>query len=79
MHTDIPTPADLERLLAVRDPACVSIYVPTAPEERGYIALLKRLNAEVFQPSLVACTVPFEGRKVHVHVDWTGDTIPPTP
>ena len=35
MHTDIPTRADLERLLAVRDPACVSIYVPTTPEERG--------------------------------------------
>ena len=51
----------------------------TAPEERGYIALLKRLNAEVFQPSLTASTLPFEGRKVHVHVDWTGDTIPSTP
>lgn len=35
MHTDIPTRDDLERLLAVRDAACVSIYVPTAPEERG--------------------------------------------
>jgi predicted nuclease of predicted toxin-antitoxin system len=55
------------------------VVILTAPEERGYIALLKRLNTEVFQPSLVACTVAFEGRKVHVHVDWTGDTIPPTP
>jgi hypothetical protein len=35
VHTDIPTRADLERLLAVRDAACVSIYVPTAPEEPG--------------------------------------------
>src|SRR4051794_20869504 len=35
VHTDIPTHADLERLLAVRDPACVSIYLPTAPEESG--------------------------------------------
>jgi hypothetical protein len=35
VHTDIPTRADVERLLSVRDPACVSIYVPTAPEERG--------------------------------------------
>ena len=33
MHTDIPTRADLEQLLAVRDAACVSIYVPTSPEE----------------------------------------------
>jgi hypothetical protein len=35
MHTDIPTRDDLEQLLAVRDTACVSIYLPTAPEERG--------------------------------------------
>jgi hypothetical protein len=35
VHTDIPTRADLEGLLSVRDAACVSIYVPTAPEERG--------------------------------------------
>jgi hypothetical protein len=35
VHTDIPTRADLERLLSVREPACVSIYVPTAPEGRG--------------------------------------------
>jgi len=55
------------------------VIILTAPEERGYIALLKRLNTEVFQPSLTASTLPFEGRKVHVHVDWTGDTIPSTP
>ena len=55
------------------------VVILTAPEERGYIALLKRLNTEVFQPSLTASTLPFEGRKVHVHVDWTGDTIPSTP
>jgi hypothetical protein len=35
MHTDIPTRADLEQLLSVRDPASVSIYLPTTPEERG--------------------------------------------
>jgi hypothetical protein len=35
MHTDIPNRADLEQLLSVRDAACVSIYLPTAPEERG--------------------------------------------
>jgi hypothetical protein len=53
------------------------VLILQAPEERGYIALLKRLDTEVFQPSLIASTLPFEGRKVHVHVDWTGDTIPP--
>lgn len=35
MHTNIPTRADLEQLLSVRDAACVSIYLPTSPEERG--------------------------------------------
>jgi hypothetical protein len=35
VHTDIPTRVDLEQLLSVRDPVCVSIYLPTAPEERG--------------------------------------------
>jgi hypothetical protein len=55
------------------------VVILTAPEQRGYIALLKRLDGEVFQPSLNACTLPFEGRKVHVHVDWPGDTIPTTP
>jgi len=35
VHTDIPTRADLEQLLAVREPACVSIYLPTTPQERG--------------------------------------------
>jgi hypothetical protein len=35
MHTDIPTRADLEWLLAARDAASVSIYLPTSPEEPG--------------------------------------------
>ena len=35
MHTSIPTRADLEQLLSLRDPASVSIYLPTSPEERG--------------------------------------------
>jgi hypothetical protein len=30
-HTDIPTRADLDRLLAVRRAGCVSIYLPTSP------------------------------------------------
>jgi len=55
------------------------VVILTAPEERGYIALLKRLDADVFRPSLTDRTLPFEGRKVHVHVDWPGATIPTTP
>jgi hypothetical protein len=48
VHTDIPTRSDLEQLLSVRDAACVSIYLPTTPEERGERDRLefKRLAAE---------------------------------
>ncbi len=31
LHTDIPTRAEIERLITTRDPSCVSIYVPTTP------------------------------------------------
>src|SRR5215510_10547669 len=51
MHTDIPTRADLEQLLSVRDPACVSIYLPTTPEESGERDRLefKHLGAEALE------------------------------
>jgi release factor family 11 len=35
LHTDVPTRAQVERLLAVREPASVSIYLPTDPASRG--------------------------------------------
>src|SRR3954451_13073754 len=31
LHTEIPTRAQIERLLAARGPSLVSIYVPTSP------------------------------------------------
>ena len=51
MHTDIPTHADLEHLLSVRDAACVSIYLPTTPEEHGERERLefKRLGGEALE------------------------------
>jgi Bacterial archaeo-eukaryotic release factor family 11 len=51
VHTDIPTQADLEQLLSVRDAACVSIYLPTTPEERGERDRLefKRLATEALE------------------------------
>jgi Bacterial archaeo-eukaryotic release factor family 11 len=51
VHTDIPTRADLEHLLSVRDAACVSIYLPTTPEERGGRDRLefKRLAGEALE------------------------------
>jgi hypothetical protein len=58
------------------------VIVLMAPEERGYVALLKRLDAELFRPPELpesrecpdpsAHSLPLEGRKLHVHVDWDG-------
>ena len=31
LHVDVPTRSDLERLMTLREPACVSIYLPTTP------------------------------------------------
>jgi hypothetical protein len=49
LHTDIPTRSMVERLLAARDPACVSIYLPTSPVTQDAQAdriQLKNLSAE---------------------------------
>jgi hypothetical protein len=35
LHTDVPTRAQLDRLLAAREPSSVSIYLPTSPSSRG--------------------------------------------
>jgi hypothetical protein len=35
LHTDVPTRAQLERLLAAREPWSVSIYLPTSASSRG--------------------------------------------
>ena len=43
------------------------VVVLTAPTVGGYEALLTRLD-EMFQSAL-----PFEGRNVHLHVDWSGE------
>jgi len=53
LHVDIPTRADIERLIAVRSPACVSIYVPTTPVtphgEKSRIELKNQCVAAVGQ------------------------------
>src|SRR5688572_29011268 len=52
------------------------VIVLTAPGEHGYVALLKRLDAGIFRSD--GASLPLEGRKLHVHVDWPGgDTILP--
>ena len=47
------------------------VVVLMAPEENGYLKLLRRLDEELFRPAL-----PLEGRKLHVHVDWSGTLEP---
>jgi hypothetical protein len=56
------------------------VLVLTAPEQNGLAGLLVRLDKELFRrgdaPALPPPDVPplpLEGRKLHVHVDWTGD------
>jgi hypothetical protein len=48
------------------------VLVLTAPEERGYIGLLRRLDAKIFRASREADgALPLAGRKLHMHVDGT--------
>jgi hypothetical protein len=55
------------------------VLVLIAPTEQGYMALLKRLDRDIFRvsrPHSDLVPLPLEGRKLHVHVDWSGgDTI----
>jgi hypothetical protein len=44
------------------------VLVMTAPAENGYMTLLTRLDAELFQHAIL----PLDGRKLHAHVDWPG-------
>jgi hypothetical protein len=65
------------------------VLVLHAPEERGLIAIVRRLDREIFR---LACPetsgdaaglapLPLERRKLHVHIDWPGleSPAPPAP
>jgi hypothetical protein len=50
------------------------VIVLSAPGERGYLNLLTRLDATLLRNE--GQGLPLVGRKLHVHVDWSGsDTI----
>jgi hypothetical protein len=56
------------------------VLVLTAPAEKGLAVLLRRLDQEVFRRAVAdgpaepdVAPLPFAGRKLHLHIDWTGD------
>jgi len=51
------------------------VLVLTAPDQRGFAALLTRLDREVFRSVSAVAPVPppLAGRKLHLHVDWPED------
>ena len=44
------------------------VLVLMAPDDKAYLKLLKRLDTELFR----AESLSLDGRKLHVHVDWSG-------
>jgi len=55
------------------------VLVLTAPNEPAYARLLRRLDQDLLRPPVTdadarTATLPLEGRKLHVHVDWSRPT-----
>ena len=48
------------------------VLVIQAPDERQLSALLQRVDRMLFPPD-EAALLPVEGRKLHLHSDWTGE------
>jgi hypothetical protein len=63
------------------------VLVLWAPVEKGLMVLLKRVDREVLRrgelPAAAGAdeigepSMPLEGRKLHVHIDWDGERIAP--
>jgi hypothetical protein len=51
--------------------ASAGVLVVSAPDERALAGLLARVDRLLFRDGAGApCTLPFEGRKLHLHGDW---------
>ena len=44
LHTDIPTRAEIDRLLTIRHPASVALYLPTDPASSGQAERIELRN-----------------------------------
>ena len=49
---------------------CGGVVVLSAPREEQFQRLLQQIDRVVFQ---AGSTMPLQGRKLHVHTDWSGD------
>ena len=52
------------------------VLVLAAPDEQAYVRMLRRLDAELLRAPATdrgsrLAELPLEGRKLHIHVDWT--------
>jgi len=52
---------------------CGGVVVLSAPHEEQLERLLQRLDRAVFQGGV---HMPLQGRKLHVHTDWSGELDP---
>jgi hypothetical protein len=61
-----------DRRFPVRDSG--GVVVLTAPTDDGLLKILRRLDRELLRGATAskAECLPLEGRKWHLHVDWTG-------
>jgi hypothetical protein len=53
------------------------VLVLWAPVEKGLMALLKRVDREVLRRAPLSASLPLDGRKLHVHIDWDGERVTP--
>jgi hypothetical protein len=67
---------DRDYLDETRFPAAESggVLVLSAPREDGLLRILRRVDRELLRAGTDAdhVTLPLEGRKLHLHVDWVG-------